>query len=127
MAKAYLVTIVPAALCSQRLRPNTSSNTSSSEAFFVSNGVGSDGQSADAEAMVAGEVRHLAVDLRSVTFIDLTTLALLLAASRHQQARGGKLLVLVGPQTPMTAFQVTGFDCLLAIRRGDDHPRDSAA
>jgi anti-anti-sigma regulatory factor len=87
----------------------------------------SDGQSADADAMVAGEVRHLAVDLRSVTFIDLTTLALLLAASRHQQARGGKLLVLVGPQTPMTAFQVTGFDCLLAIRRGDDHPRDSAA
>jgi anti-anti-sigma regulatory factor len=87
----------------------------------------SDGQSGDADAIVAGEVRHLSVDLRSVTFIDSTTLALLLAASRHQQARGGELLVLVGPQTPMTAFEVTGFDRLLAIRRTDDHPRGSAA
>lgn len=69
-----------------------------------------------------GNVRHLAVDLRLVTFIDSTTLALLLAASRRQQARGGQLLVLVGPQTPMTAFEVTGFDRLLAIRRLDDDP-----
>jgi anti-anti-sigma factor len=85
----------------------------------------SDGHAADADEIVAGAVRHLAVDLSSVTFIDSTTLALLLAASRHQQARGGELLVLVGPQTPMTAFQVTGFDRLLTIRRGDDHPRDN--
>jgi len=67
-----------------------------------------------------GKVRHLAVDLRLVTFIDSTTLALLLAASRRQHAQGGQLLVLVGPQTPMTAFEVTGFDRLLAIRRLDD-------
>lgn len=86
-----------------------------------------DGQAAGAEEMLTGEVRHLVVDLRAVTFIDSTTLALLFAASRHQQARGGRLLVLVGPQTPMTAFQVTGFDRLLAIRRGDDHPRDNTA
>jgi anti-anti-sigma factor len=77
--------------------------------------------------MRAEEVRHLTIDLRSVTFIDSTTVALLLAASRHQQARGGKLLVLVGPQTPMTAFEVTGFDRLLAIRREDDRRRDGAA
>jgi anti-anti-sigma regulatory factor len=67
-----------------------------------------------------GKVRHLAVDLRLVTFIDSTTLALLLAASRRQHAQGGELLVLVGPQTPMTAFEVTGFDRLLAIKRLDD-------
>jgi anti-anti-sigma regulatory factor len=69
-----------------------------------------------------GKVRHLVVDLRLVTFIDSTTLALLLAASRRQHAQGGQLLVLVGPQTPMTAFEVTGFDRLLAIRRLDDDP-----
>ena len=62
------------------------------------------------------EVRHLTVDLRLVTFIDATTLGLLLGASRRQQAQGGQLLVLVGPQTPMTAFEATGFDRLLAIR-----------
>lgn len=87
----------------------------------------SDGQVAGADEMPAEEGRHLTIDLRSVTFIDSTTVALLLAASRHQQARGGKLLVLVGPQTPMTAFEVTGFDRLLAIRREDDQRRDSAA
>ncbi len=71
------------------------------------------------------EVRHLTVDLRLVTFIDVTTLVLLLGASRRQQAHGGELLVLVGPQTPMTAFEATGFDRLLAIRRVDDEPRNS--
>lgn len=70
-------------------------------------------------------VRHLDVDLRLVTFIDSTTLLLLLGASRRQQAEGGHLLVLVGPQTPMTAFEAAGFDRLLAIRRSDDEPRNT--
>jgi anti-anti-sigma regulatory factor len=65
-------------------------------------------------------VRHLAVDLSLVTFIDATTLGLLLAASRRQHAQEGELLVLVGPQTPMTAFEVTGLDRLLEIRRLND-------
>jgi anti-anti-sigma regulatory factor len=73
----------------------------------------------DAQGLDA-KVRHLAVDLRLVTFIDSTTLALLLGASRRLHAQGGQLLILVGPQTPMTAFQATGFDRLLAIRRLDD-------
>jgi anti-anti-sigma factor len=71
--------------------------------------------------------RRVAVDLRSVTFIDSTTLALLLDASRRQRARDGELLVLVGPQTPMTVFEVTGFDRHLAIRRMDDGSSDSGA
>jgi anti-anti-sigma regulatory factor len=82
--------------------------------------VSDDGPSADGSEIRAGQVRRVAVDLRSVTFIDSTTLAMLLAASRRQQAQRGELLVLVGPQTPMTAFEVTGFDRLLAIRRVDD-------
>ncbi|HSD10849.1 MAG TPA: STAS domain-containing protein [Candidatus Binatia bacterium] len=70
-------------------------------------------------------VHHLTVDLRLVTFIDSTTLLLLLGASRRQQAEGGHLLVLVGPQTPMTAFEAVGFDRLLAITRSDDEPGNS--
>jgi anti-anti-sigma factor len=70
------------------------------------------------------EVGHpAAVDLRMVTFIDVSTLVLLLGASRRQQAHGRKLLVLVGAQTPMTAFQATGFDRLLAITRLDNERR----
>jgi anti-anti-sigma factor len=72
------------------------------------------------------EVRHLTVDLRLVTFIDVATLVLLLGASRRQQAHGGQLLILVGPQTPMSAFEATGFDRLLAIRRRDDERRSIA-
>lgn len=71
------------------------------------------------------KVHHLTVDLRLVTFIDATTLVLLLRASRHQHAQGGQLLVLVGPRTPMTAVEATGFDRLLTIRRLDDEPRNS--
>jgi anti-anti-sigma regulatory factor len=69
----------------------------------------------------------LAVDLRSVTFLDSTALKILLAASRRQRARGGELLVLVGPDTPTKAFEVTGFDRLLAMKRVDPDPSAAAA
>lgn len=65
-------------------------------------------------------VRRVVVDLRAVTFLDSTTLALLLAASVRQQARGDDLLVLVGPHTPTAPFEVTGFDRLLAIKQVRD-------
>jgi anti-anti-sigma regulatory factor len=71
--------------------------------------------------------RRVIVDLRSVTFLDSTLLALLLDASRRQHRRGGELLVLVGPQTPMTAFEATGFDRLLAMKRVGVGPKASAA
>ena len=84
-------------------------------------------RSSDRGQVRGEEVRRLTVDLRAVTFIDSTMLALLLAASRRQQARGAELRVLVGPETPMTAFVVTGIDRLLAISRDDDGVNGSAA
>lgn len=60
--------------------------------------------------------RRVVVDLRAVTFLDSSTLGLLLAANGRQQARGGELLILVGPHTPRTPFEVTGFDRLLTIK-----------
>lgn len=92
------------------------------------------GQRGGAGAPSAGDgpssnkgVRRIAVDLRSVTFLDSTTLVLLLEASQRQRARGGELLILVGPQTPTTAFEVTGFDRLLTIRRLHADPSGSPA
>jgi anti-anti-sigma factor len=61
--------------------------------------------------------RRVVVDLRFVTFLDSTTLAVLLAASGRQRARGGELLLLVGPQTPTTAFELTGLGSHLTIKR----------
>jgi anti-sigma B factor antagonist len=71
--------------------------------------------------------RRVVVDLRSVTFLDSTTLVLLLAASGRQRALGGELLILVGPQTPTTPFEVTGFDRLLAVRRLGANPTGRVA
>ena len=69
-----------------------------------------------AEPDAAREGLRVVVDLRAVTFLDSNTLALLLAAHGRQQARRGELLILVGPHTPRTAFEVTGFDRLLTIK-----------
>ena len=74
-----------------------------------------------------GKPCRLVVDLRSVTFVDSTMLGLLLAASRREQDRGAELRILVGPETPMTAFVVTGFDRLLAISLVDNGSNRSAA
>ena len=60
--------------------------------------------------------RRVVIDLRAVTFLDSGTLGLLLAANGRQQARGGELLILVGPHTPRRPFEVTGFDRLLTIK-----------
>jgi anti-anti-sigma regulatory factor len=78
--------------------------------------------SAERRQRGGGQAARLTVDLRSTTFLDSTTLEVLLAASRRQRARGGELVVLVGPQTPTTAFEVTGFDRLLAIKHVDTGP-----
>ena len=72
-------------------------------------------------------VRRVVVDLRAVTFLDSSMLALLLAASGHQRARGGELLILVGPQTPTTPFEATGFDRHLTIKRVRDETSQTAA
>lgn len=71
-------------------------------------------------------VPRLVVDLRSVTFLDSTVLGLLLVASRRQLAHDRELLVRAGPQTPMTAFRVTGFDSLLAVTCMDDDAESAA-
>ncbi len=69
----------------------------------------------------------IVVDIRSVTFVDSTMLGLLLAASRREQARGAELRILVGPETPTTAFVVTGVDRFLAISLVDNSTNLKAA
>ena len=69
-----------------------------------------------AEPDAGREAGRVVVDLRAVTFLDSNTLALFLAAHGRQQARDGELLILVGPHTPTTVFEVTGFGRLLTIK-----------
>jgi anti-anti-sigma factor len=56
------------------------------------------------------------LDLRDVTFLDSTTLALLVREHRRLKEAGRELIVRIGEHTPTTAFAVTGFDRILAIQ-----------
>lgn len=58
---------------------------------------------------------RVVLDLREVTFLDSTTLALLVQEHRRLEEVGRELIVRVGEHTPTTAFAVTGFDRILAI------------
>ena len=59
---------------------------------------------------------RVVLDLTDVTFLDSTTLALLVREHRRLQAAGRQLIVRVGEHTPTTVFAVTGFDRILAIQ-----------
>src|SRR5690348_3594202 len=59
------------------------------------------------------------LDLRDTTFVDSTTLALLVQEHRRLQAAGGELVVRVGERTPTTAFTITGVDRILTIRNAN--------
>jgi anti-sigma B factor antagonist len=59
------------------------------------------------------------VDLSEVTFLDSTTLELLLHEHRRLAANGSVLTVLVGEQTPTTVFAVTGIDRVLNMHHAD--------
>jgi anti-sigma B factor antagonist len=67
---------------------------------------------ADALHAAAGRV---VVDLQEVTFLDSTTLALLVREDRRRRAAGEELTVLVGERTPRTVFAVTGIDRILTV------------
>lgn len=59
---------------------------------------------------------RIIVDLQDVTFLDSTTLALLVREHRRLQSAGHELIVRIGEQTPLTVFAITGFDRILTIR-----------
>ena len=59
---------------------------------------------------------RIVVDLQDVTFLDSATLTLLVQEHRRLQAAGHELIVLLGEQTPITVFAITGFDRILTTR-----------
>ena len=85
------------------------------------------GRTLSADVGEAASSRRVVVDLSAVTFLDSTMLAILLGAQRRQRGRGCELLVVVGPETPTTAFEATRVDRLLAIRRLGPGPGGEAA
>src|SRR5436190_11841319 len=79
------------------------------------------------QTAAASGATTISVDLSDVTFLDSTTLALLIQEHRQLAANGCELIVLVGEQTPTTAFGITGTDRMLTIHHvsGGTNPRIS--
>ena len=68
------------------------------------------------EALDAASGTVVVVDLQDVTFLDSTTLGVLIKQHRRLREAGAELIVLAGERTPTTPFEVTGVDQLLTLR-----------
>ncbi len=64
--------------------------------------------------------RHLVIDLSAATFIDSTTIGVLVgAATRLQEAGGGSLAVVCADENEkvLRIFEITGLDVMIALHR----------
>ena len=59
----------------------------------------------------------VALDLADVSFVDSTTLAIVLRYHERLQDRGGKLVLVTEDRRVLRTFEVTGLDRVLAIER----------
>jgi anti-sigma B factor antagonist len=68
-----------------------------------------------AKAIDSGKTR-LVVDLREATFIDSTTLGVLIAAVKRVQPVGGTLAIVCADQNIRRIFELTGLENVFPIR-----------
>jgi anti-sigma B factor antagonist len=61
-------------------------------------------------APIAAGVDHVIVDLMETTFIDSSSLGVLIGAHRRLKARGGRLIVACDGETIVKTFRITGLD-----------------
>jgi anti-sigma B factor antagonist len=61
-------------------------------------------------APIASGVEHVIVDLMETTFIDSSSLGVLIGAHRQLQARGGNLIVACDVEAIVKTFRITGLD-----------------
>ena len=61
-------------------------------------------------APIAAGVDHVIVDLMETTFIDSSSLGVLIGAHRRLKARGGTLIVACDTEAIVKTFRITGLD-----------------
>jgi anti-sigma B factor antagonist len=61
-------------------------------------------------APIAAGVDHVIVDLMETTFIDSSSLGVLIGAHRRLKARGGSLIVACNAESIVKTFRITGLD-----------------
>jgi anti-sigma B factor antagonist len=59
--------------------------------------------------------RHVVVDLLETTFIDSSSLGVLIGAHRRLRREGGRLVVVCNDDTIIKTFRITGLDSVFTI------------
>jgi anti-sigma B factor antagonist len=66
-------------------------------------------------APIAADVARVVVDLSDASFIDSSSLGVLIGAHRRLRARGGRLMVACDHAAFLKTFRVTGLDSVFTI------------
>ena len=66
-------------------------------------------------APIAAEVGRVVVDLTDATFIDSSSLGVLIGAHRRLRGRGGRLMVACDVSAILKTFRVTGLDGVFTV------------
>jgi len=66
-------------------------------------------------APIAAGTDHVVVDLMETTFIDSSSLGVLIGAHRRLKSRGGRLVVACGDEAIMKTFRITGLDTVFTL------------
>ena len=66
-------------------------------------------------APILSGVEHVIVDLTQTTFIDSSSLGVLIGAHRRLKSRGGRLLVACDTDAIVKTFRITGLDSVFTL------------
>jgi anti-sigma B factor antagonist len=66
-------------------------------------------------APIAADVERVVVDLAGATFIDSSSLGVLIGAHRRLRGRGGRLLIACDHAAILKTFRVTGLDGVFTV------------
>jgi anti-sigma B factor antagonist len=66
-------------------------------------------------APIAAGVDHVVVDLTDTTFIDSSSLGVLIGAHRRLKSRGGRLVVACDDEAIVKTFRITGLDGVFTL------------
>src|SRR5687767_3622745 len=66
-------------------------------------------------APIAAGVERLIVDLTDTTFVDSSSLGVLIGAHRRLKSRGGILVVACGTEAIVKTFRITGLDSVFRV------------
>lgn len=66
-------------------------------------------------APVAAGVEHVVVDLTEATFVDSSSLGVLIGAHRRLKSRGGRLVVACANESIVKTFRITGLDVVFGL------------